>query len=207
MNQDAAGSAAVRRRLGRFALKCALAYCLLIAPWPGWHELGTRLFRTSASTALTTLGTEGQVRFRAPTDVSQRHGPLTSVVLFVPDPPRRKVMLVINTHRKGFLPAALLCALWLATRVTWRQRLLCLGVGLVTLQAVLLGRVWLELVSLSGQENGLVEGVSSKAAGLLHAASPVFYHAILPNFALPVLIWWLALAVCQSEEGASSFPE
>jgi len=175
--------------LGRFAL----AYGLLIAPWPGFNEIYGRYFRALGELVFAQETGLRLLHFEAVPEAS-RHGLDTRIVLANREQLDRTGSgpvryLELDTRGVGWVPTALILALVLATPLSWRRRGWALLWGLLAVHGLILFSVttyiWsssteLSLVMLAPFWRHTVEGLEETLITQMGA-----------GFVAPVLIWAL----------------
>lgn len=140
------------RRVLWFLLRFALIYGLLLAPWPGLTEGFGKLFSSAADRVFGSDDPTHSVRIRwmdpAQGMIGPKWGQDTVLLLEFRGAPRAArpsiFSLVRSSRYTGYVPAALLIALVLATPVPWRRRAWAIlwGLPLITVfVAAMLGLV------------------------------------------------------------------
>ena len=122
-----------RSSLTVFLVRLALAYVLLLLPWPGLSEACGLYFRTVGQTVLARESEQYSLTFEAPKKNSPRpQDSLIAIVnldLMAPDGSGPVRHLNFDTRDLGWKPLALLIALILASPLAWRRRLRALLLG------------------------------------------------------------------------------
>ncbi len=165
-----------RRSVIVFVLACGV----LLAPWPGYGRAAGAAFSVWAN------GIVGVLGVGAP--ANQLFSPLTPAEASVHGdwavwlsrrdlPPGESPKAAIDTRILAYTPVALFLALWLATSLPRRRKLVHLGVGL----SVVLARLALAIL--------LAPGPVARIAWLVLVSPPVM------TYATPLLAWGGALAV------------
>ena len=179
--------------LGRFALIIGL----LIIPWPGVGETYARFLRATGQSLYGSFGGKGIVIFRINHDAGDT---LQDTKIYLgnrdrigPDGQLQAAHVKFSTRYTGYLPAALVAALILATPVPWRRRgwsLLC-GMFLIHAFAILiLGLIILYQYS-ETQALGLHQ-FSPTPKKILNGAHEILVRYLGPYFAVPVFVWIVA---------------
>lgn len=182
------------RALLRFTLVFVLAYCLLLAPWPGLREGYGNFFQAMGNLCLGTLGEDSRFVWRAEGDFEGlEHN--TEIHMYRHETvPGKYRVFVANHYRKGYLPTAMLVAMVLATPMRLSRRLRCLALGVVLLHVFIGFRLLVKLTLLFSLRNGwaLFE-IDSGSRAALRFVVEALYTRLLGTFIAPIFVW---LAVC-----------
>jgi hypothetical protein len=115
-----------------------------------------------------------------------------SIGLVLDGAERFPTSLAINSVREGYTPAALLTALALATRMSWRERLRKLGLGLLVIHAFVGLRILVALLygfsRVGIGERRLLE-VGSFGSTVLHRADQILTGDLHLTFLVPLAVW------------------
>ena len=176
-----------------FLCRFVLVFGLLTAPWPGWPETYARCLRKCATAVSGAFGSKGIVKF-APNPAGAR---TVDTIICV----RNREKLGANESgpmgfhefdcRVGaYFPTALVIALVLATRISWRRRLSALAWGLVwihVLIAFLLGlMIVLTICDLPSLGLFVLSPFWRKTVSFWYG---IFVALLGGRFAAAVLIW------------------
>lgn len=187
------------RPLLRFALIFVWVYALLLVPWPGLREGYGDAFRALGNLCLGTLGEDSEFDWR-PFGTDGEFDSQTEVLISRPVAmPGVQRNLIINHHRKGYLPMAMLIAMVLATPMSLSRRLRCLALGVLLINVFVGFRILAKLTLWSCQKNewALFEIAPSSRKALRFLVEGV-YRRFLGTFFAPVFLW-LALCVRQQQ--------
>ncbi len=177
-----------------FALRFALVFGLLIAPWPNWNEMYGSYFRGLGQAAFSRDEGRRLVTFAPYAGTADARGLDTEITLGNRDhlSATGKILAKkggFNTRSIGWVPTALTVALIVATPIPWRRRGWALFGGLVLVHAYILFSVqawiWnnstsLALLTLSNFGKQVVDDLDYTLIEQLGA-----------SFAVPVLVWIL----------------
>jgi len=182
-----------RRLIAGFLWRFALAYGLLIAPWPGFNAAYGRYFRSLGQRVFAHESGPRELRFEA-VPAELRHRLDTRIVVanraqFDRNGAGPAKFLELDTRGVGWVPTALTLALILATPIPWPRRSMAVLWGVVAVHGFVLFSVavyiWnrstdLSLVTLSPFWKQAADGLEETLITQLG-----------PSFVVPVLIWIL----------------
>lgn len=186
----------MNKPLGRFLLQFAIIFLLLVLPWPGWEQAYAGMFRTVAGTLFGSLGPRAVVLFAplpkqrgSPVDTSMNVGDRRMVT---PKGTLSTVNQEFSTRYVGYMPAALLTALVLATPLPWRRRGWALLWGLVLVHLFVGGLILIMILYLSNHTEWLtILKLPGFLLPLLDLSWNTFIFQVVARFLIPVLIWIL----------------
>jgi hypothetical protein len=185
------------KKLGAFLLRFALIFWLLVWPWSGLRMAISAGFRAQAAFLAGLMHTHCPVRVEP---FSQPHFPgLDTLVVMAGGPALPGlVQIPLDSVSQGWIPLAMLLALFLATPGPWARRGRVLLAGALIIQCVMAAAVWVHLAY------GLIDGRSPAWFGLLLLfANRLLVENLWFGFVLPFLFWagWLALGI-EGDAGA-----
>jgi hypothetical protein len=164
-----------------------LWYALLATPWPGLGAGYATLYCGVANTVFGDFG-RGEVRFeRAEPAV---RGQDVAIALAREGDERPSARAPHNSRVLGYLPAAELAALVLASPTPWRRRLRALGWGMLSLHAILAVRLWIMLLSwFASDSSWQTFDPGDATSSVLAWATEVFVVSPTPSFLIPIVLW------------------
>jgi hypothetical protein len=175
------------RPVAAFLARLVLWYAALAVPWPGLPTAYATAYCAVANTALGDFG-RGEARFR-PVDprggwhdveIGLRRQGATEDAGRAPH----------DSRVTGYLPAAELAALVLASPIPWSRRLRALASSQLVLHAFLAARLWIMLAAWFSQDSPwkTMDLGDAMAAGLARATE-VLVVSPTPSFLVPILVW------------------
>lgn len=191
------------RKVVWFLLRFALCYGLLLAPWPGLTEGFGKVFASAADRVFGSDDPTHRVRIRWMDPDQPMIGPEwaqdTVLVLEFRGGPRNArpsiFSLVRSSRYTGYVPAALLLALVLATPVPWSRRLWAIlwGLPLVT---VFVGAMLLLVIQgwFHQEETRLLMTLQPHVPSAWDRFVQSFWQIsnwMMPYYVVPTLIWIL----------------
>ena len=178
-----------------FFLRAALIYLLLVTPWPGVRDWFGDVFRAAGQEVLGRVGGDGVTNFEAYEDKNGEFDTriwLANRTYVRGDGKAPAMDMYVDSHGSTWLPLSLVCALVLATPVSWRRRLVGLGIGLAATAAFCVFRVWISMLW------NYQQGVDAKihlfkdapvTDYLLETLDTIMLNPYGPSFAVAVVVW------------------
>jgi hypothetical protein len=181
------------KALSWFALRFALAFCLLAWPWPTLRQAVGAVFRAQARLLLAI--TLPRYACRVETCSDPRHLTLDSQVVVADlrrlGPDGRGLALVISfdSGSQGWTPLAMWIALGVATPLPWTKRLQALLAGALVIQLLVAATIF---VTVSFNLTSEASPAWQRLALML--ANRLLVENIWFSFVPPFLLWafWLA---------------
>ncbi|MBI3260393.1 MAG: hypothetical protein HYZ54_13120 [Ignavibacteriae bacterium] len=98
--------------------------------------------------------------------------------------------LGVNSHLQGYLPTALLLALFIATPINWKRRLKALGIGIFILHLFIAALLWVVIVGYT-ETNGIgIYRFGDTAKGIITWIMQItLVNQIGISFMMPLLLW------------------
>ncbi len=178
-----------RKKIAGFVFRLVLFYGLLVAPWPGLQQAYSTVYRGACNAIFGSFGSGGVVRFGP----SAKGRPGTHAEITVRNVRSPTVATTSHSIRfTGYLPAAEVLALILATPIPWSRRWKALVWGMILVNGFVLLRVWITLLYWFSRDQPWAlyhpSPFWSKFIGGLFEFASVSPAC---SFVVPVLIWIL----------------
>ncbi len=180
-----------------FALCLGVIYGLLISPWPGWRSTYSRFFQ--GMTQWTFGREQGDSIVRVHPAGTSPHPEIDTQILLIDRASANSAgraparILEIDSRGVGWVPTALVIALACASPLPWVRRIFVLLVGMLVVNAYVLFAVAAFLWNQSGGRTPV--SVVPYWPSLGSFLEQTFVTQLGPSFAVPVLIWLLAMVV------------
>jgi len=172
----------------RFAVRLAVAYCVLIAPWPGIDHAFGAAYRATGNGVSRLLGLCDYVEMGVPAVVVPRG----DVEIIATNPQTgRRLRIEHGSRDWAYLPLAAGLSLVLAIPAPWPRRLRALGVLLVCISFFVLMRV--ALASFYGLAALQVFSFSSQALDAIGKLMVGFCATPIASYVVPVIVWLVVL--------------
>ncbi|MHC5111874.1 MAG: hypothetical protein ACYTHJ_18565 [Planctomycetota bacterium] len=175
-----------RRLALGFLAKLALAYALLILPWPWFGDSFAASLRSAGNTMLGHFGHDGLIRFeKGPKDNETE---LTRLFLTNRRSGARAVRFLQTRH--AYLPFAVLSALILASPVPWSRKWKSMLAGWILIGGFVWFRIWLGVVDAFSEDHAIA--VLELSAWMKTLVSSGVYMLLVspePSFVVPVVVW------------------
>jgi len=203
--QNAGANPPRMRSLCLFLLRFALLFGLLTLPWPGRRQIVNTSFR--AETRCLLAAALPRETFHILTFSAFRYPSLDVLVIVAkpnqagPAGPKQAVQVPFDTDSQGWIPMAMVMALFVATPVPWSKRWKGLGVGLLAMQLMVMATILVSILfSMSS------EATPSWERLFLLLANHLLVENIWFDFVAPFLFWaaWLACAGHWQELGVQT---
>jgi len=186
----------ISRHIIGFALRFAVVFGLLIAPWPGWNDWYASCFRTLGNTAFARNNPACLLYFTAARQTHDFAALDTQIVIgnrSLADPDGRGPVTRqgLDSRSIGWIPTALTLALILASPISWKRRFLASLYGLILVHAFIL----FSLAVLIWNESTTVSLITLPPFWKT-VADGLEYTLIVQmgaSFSVPVLIWILVV--------------
>lgn len=193
-----------RSPICHFVLMFGTWYALFALPWPGLPEGYSAAYRYVANAVFDPFGDRGRVSFEPAAHPNRTADTVISTKL------RGSPYIGDAGHSPritGYLPTVEFIALALATPVTWRRRMIGMGIGVALIHAFIAVRVWIALLywfSTPDTPWRLYElsGGSRRMLTLLQESVNV---APVVTFAFPAVVWLALLFRVNDWGGAFLF--
>ena len=172
-----------------FFIALPLIYGLLIAPWPFISRAYTGCFRAAGNLLFSSIGPAGSVRFE---NQSVPDDEWATRLSFKNRRTGAEGSLERVSARPGYLMAAMITALILATPIPWSRKWKSLLLGLLLANLVFALGLWLSLLDVFSSGGPLAQFTPSPFwANALKLAVKILALSPEVPFALPVFIWLL----------------
>lgn len=179
----------IRRDWGRtFGIRLAIAYVLLVIPWPGVNKGFSALYRGSTNAVIGVVGLAEYLHMGAPAILHPRG----DAELAVTNPQTgARVRIEHGSRDWAYLSLAAGLALWLAIPPPWPSRLRSgmLLMGLIVLFVVLR----IAVASVYGMGTMGVISMSPSVLKTMGNFMLAFSGTPVPSFVVPVILWLLVL--------------
>jgi hypothetical protein len=177
------------RPLTRFFVQVILLYALLMAPWPGVAAAYGLLYRGAAIILFSTIGSRGEVDFRAREPGAGGHDTTVTLINRQEDYFARKRM-TISTRYYGYAPTALLVALALATPIPWPRRTRLLMWGFLFVQVFVTFQMALPLLeAFTGDSEVALWTLAPFWRVIVIRLTDLLAESVVTGFTIPIFIW------------------
>lgn len=181
------------RLIGRFVLRFAVVYGLLIMPWPGWKEVYSEYYRSLGNMVFGGGEERRSVDFERNTE---RVWPVNFDTLIVVANRDQldhngigpQIRLGLDTRQMGWIPSAVFLALTLAVPMTWKRRVSAWIWGVLLTQGYLIFSLWVFIGNESTRLSLLTLAPFWKNVAQAVETS-VIYDPVGPNLLFPVLVF------------------
>jgi len=180
-------------RTGRFLLKLAVVYGLLLAPWPGLGTGYAVLYRSGANVLFGRLGSAGTAEFREKTGALPKFDSEVIIKSDTPSGKRTTRDVPFHTRRVGYLPTVETVALIVATSIPWKRKWKALLWGLVLVNAFVAVEIGLTLMYSLTDERLPAIAVSPSSSRFFARVYEMTVISPTLSFVAPILAW---LVVC-----------
>lgn len=186
------------RSVGRFLLRLALIYTLLVIPWPGVHAGYVSLFQTVGNALLSSYGNVAAVSFRPP---PKPQASWDTAIHVRPLGGTESWHLELSARGWAYLPTIALVSLVVASAVPIRTRCVWLVVGLGVVQLFIVVRVLIAI------HYALLWGGALHATPFWRRGYELLFQSVsaspVATFVLPALVW-LTFLMHRSRSGKPS---
>lgn len=132
-----------------FLCRFVIVFGLLTVPWPGWQETYARCLQKCATAVYGSFGSKGRVEFMPNPLAPAAAGRSTDTIICVgnreqlnADGVGPKSAIEFECRLEAYLPTAMVIALVLATRISWRRRLWASAWGLLWINLFIAFLLW-----------------------------------------------------------------
>ncbi len=180
------------KRLLRFVFVAAVVYLLLaIFLWPLVDAAYASFFRSVARAVLSSDSPDAVVEFRSADRADTDNDIVVGVGKRLRSGGATGRSAPLSSYHMGFLSAAFLTALIVASPMPPRRKGWALVVGLVLIHAFALFRVWLLVVNLGSMESVGIYHLGLWTRRVFSIAFQLFVKTSEAKFIAPVLVWLL----------------
>ncbi|MBU0718111.1 MAG: hypothetical protein KJ749_07680 [Planctomycetes bacterium] len=176
------------KTLLRFSSLALLVYVVLILPWPGVRETYRAGYCATGEFLFGRFGSSGVVRYEP-----RAKGGLEDVDVILGKRTKLgtgEAPVAMSTGRVGYVPAAVVVALILATPIPWRRKWRALVWGLVLVNLFVAFRSALQLLYWFSVPTPVqIHQPGPFWAAVLSAAYEFLFIAPACSFLVPVLVW------------------
>lgn len=178
-----------RKGILRFPLTLALFYGLLVVIWPGVRGVYGTCYRAAANTVFRSFGSDGLVSFRPSPD---QRGKLDTQIAIRNRRSPIEGTFSHDVHLTGYLPAAILLALTLASPIPLPRKLRALLLGLILIHLFVVLRIAIVLVHFFNTDGPWrVVHLGPWATKALGTAFEFGVVSPVCTFLVPGLLWFL----------------
>ncbi|GJQ27885.1 MAG: hypothetical protein HBSAPP02_29170 [Phycisphaerae bacterium] len=177
----------------RFLFVVLCVYVGLALAWPAVGTGYRAFYRGLCNTVFYSVGGRASVTFR-PLDSADEVMD-TEMVLVNKALPGAFGTRPVSARYDGYIPASLVCALVVATPVSWRRRLFGLVGSMLAVHGFVLFRRWVSIVNTLSQGDAInafhPPGWLKTVMGFL--VEHVFASIVASSFVMPVFVWMIVL--------------
>ncbi|NOX57701.1 MAG: hypothetical protein GXP29_02430 [Planctomycetes bacterium] len=181
-----------RKRILRFAGLALLYYVLLMLPWPGLASAYGACFRITGNIIFNSFGDGGAVKFAPSIQNSQEQGTeQRDALVLIRKIGGSGVRAHASSRYMGYLSAALVTALVLATPLRRRRKLWALGGGLLLVHCFVALRVALWLINIDRKAGLTLFSFGDWSRTVVAYAGHILVTIPETKFVVPVAVWAL----------------
>ncbi len=176
----------------RFFCLFLLVFGLLMAPWPRLGRAYTRFYSTGAAFLFGSVGTTGIVRFEPLSDSEyDLHVTLYNRARQGPDGGIARIQTRHNSRHAGYIYAAFLTALILATPIPWRRKGWTLFWGIILIHGLVASKLALRILHAFNNKPLSMFALNPFCKQVLSITHQAFAVNVTFGFIVCVFIWIL----------------